>query len=114
MDRELDPEERQYKEVYEAVSHDVLSKRDPAATMRDLMQEGYSEREAAEWIEAVRHQVLRQGTTRSIAGILAGIFILVSGVALWLVNVNPISFLLMMFGAMLTMVALVVWARYTI
>jgi hypothetical protein len=81
--------------------------------MRDLMEEGYSEREAAQWIDAVRHEVLRQGTTRSIAGILAGIFILVSGLGLWIVNVTPISFLMMMLGAMMTLGALAAWARYT-
>lgn len=82
----LSPQERKYVEVYDQVSHEILQNKDPELIVRELMAEGYSEKDATQWVAAVSNRLHDRTSRRSIYALLSGICLIVIGLVLRLDN----------------------------
>jgi hypothetical protein len=118
MDEDVSPEERKYVEIYEQVSHEIQEKKDPQQIVRELMEEGYNEQDARQWVEAVAGQLRSKMVQRSLLVLIPGIAMLLIGLVLRIAAINnyvDTSFFdswLMFSGAVLSIWGLASWARY--
>jgi hypothetical protein len=78
----LSPQERKYVEVYDQVSHEILQNKDPEAIVRELVAEGYNEKEAALWVVAVGSRLRDRTARRSIYAMLTGVCLVIIALVL--------------------------------
>lgn len=117
MNDNLTPEDRKYVEVYEQVSHEIQQKKDPEQIVRELMDVGYSERDAVQWVTAVASQLHTRMAQRSLFILIPGIIMLFSGMALRIASLYGILSIgfepwLIFVGAVLSIWGLASWSKY--
>jgi len=118
MDDNLSPEDRKYVEVYEQVSHEIQQKKDPEQIIRELMAEGYTEKDAVQWVTAVSSQLHSRMAQRSLLILVPGAIMLFAGMAFRIASLYGILSIgfepwLLFVGSVLTIWGLVSWAKYS-
>jgi uncharacterized protein YoaH (UPF0181 family) len=120
MNDNLSPEERKYVEVYEQVSHEIQQKKDPEQIVRELMAEGYEEKDAAQWVTSVSAQIRNRMVQRSLFVLIPGVVMLLTGLVFRVAILTTGIFFgstvfetwLIVFGAVLSVWGLCSWAKY--
>jgi hypothetical protein len=110
IENNLSDQERKYVEIYEHISHEVGEKRSPELIVRELMQEGYTEADARQWVRGVTGELRQRMFWRSAFLIVPGLILVVLGFVL--LGTASFGIFLPGLGIVLLLWGLVIAAKY--